>query len=68
MDFTAIYNYIMSVLAALIDIPLSILKVLFYTVIELAKTICMVDTVYEETEEAEAEPNNDNNKHIGFRQ
>lgn len=66
MDFTAIYNYIMSVLSALINIPLSLIHVLLYTVIELAKTICMVDgEVVEETEEGE--PNN-NNKHIGFRQ
>ena len=66
MDFTAIYNYIMSVLSALINIPLSLLHVLVYTVIEFGKTVCMVDgeVVEEETEEGE----NNNNKHIGFRQ
>lgn len=66
MDFTAIYNYIMGVLSALINIPLSLIHVLVYTVIELAKTICMVDGYTEETEEGE--PNNNDNKHIGFRQ
>lgn len=65
MDFSSIYNYIMGVVSAIINIPLSLIHVLVYTVIELAKTICMVDGYIEETEEGE---NNNNNKHIGFRQ
>lgn len=67
MNFNSVYNYLMGVFSSLINIPLSLLHVLVYTVIEFAKTVCMIDGEVTEEETEEGEPNN-NNKHIGFRQ